>query len=48
MPLHVQGDAGHPENRVVDKKRIIRTNGGLRRRRRVPRSPRDPILYFTL
>jgi hypothetical protein len=23
-PLHVQGDAGHPFNRVLDKKSIIR------------------------
>jgi hypothetical protein len=33
-PLHVQGDAGHPINRVVDTKIInSRKNGGPRRRR---------------
>jgi hypothetical protein len=29
----VREDAGHPGNRVVDKKRIIGKNGGSRRRR---------------
>jgi hypothetical protein len=32
-PLHVQGDAGHPVNRVVGKKRTIGKYGALRKRR---------------
>jgi hypothetical protein len=36
--LHVQGDAGHPVNSVVDSKRINGRNGGPRRRR----GTRDP------
>jgi hypothetical protein len=31
-PFHLQGDAGHSGWKEVDKKRIIRKNGGPRRR----------------